>query len=211
MAGREILESGQLGQWIRPISSRGDESVWPSEQQYYGNAGYPKVLDELKVPLLQAKPDGCQTENWVLDAGKWWQKTGTSTWDVAASYAENSRILFVNAGGSKYGQNNEIPVTISETLPSSLTLIRVDEIEVRKFIPYEKVKLIGRFEYNGIEYAFDITDPVIESEYHDKELGYYTIDESLLCISLSKPNTKTNGDGLDYRYKLIAAVMPKPE
>ena len=211
VAGREILANGQLGQWIRPISSRHDESVWPSEQQYRGNAGMPQVLDELHVPLLQAKPHGCQTENWVLDPSKWWQKTGRAKWDTAASYAENSQVLFVNAGRSQTGLNNEIPFTVSETLHSSLMLIRVEELEVRKFTHYERVKLVGQFEYNAIEYAFDMTDPVVEAEYHDKDFGNYKIDESLLCISLSKPLTKTNGDGLDYRYKLIAAVMPKPE
>ncbi|WP_155637654.1 dual OB domain-containing protein [Burkholderia cepacia] len=211
VAGREILDSGQLGQWIRPISSRGDESVWPSEQQYYGNAGYPGLLDELKVPLLQAKPEGCQTENWVLDPSKWWQKTGTTTWDIAASYAENTDVLFVNAGSSKTGSNNEIPITQSETLPSSLALIRVDGVQVQRLVYYEKVKLVGWFKHNGIGYGFDITDPVIEAKYQSEDDGYYDIGESLLCISLSKPITKTNGDGLDYRYKLIAGVMPKPE
>ncbi|OXI49276.1 hypothetical protein CFB84_10515 [Burkholderia aenigmatica] len=185
--------------------------MWTTEQQYHGNKGLPQVLDELKVPLLQANPHGCQTENWVLDATKWWQKTGTAKWSIAASYAENSPVLFVNAGSSKKGSNNEIPLAQSETLPSSLTLIRVDEINVQKFIYYEKVKLVGWFQYNGMGYGLDITDPVIESEYHTKDDGYYAIGESLLCISLSKPINKTNGDGLDYRYKLIAAVMPKPE
>lgn len=85
VAGREILPTGQLGAWIRPVSARQDESVWPSEQQYRGSIGYPQVLDELYVPLLEAKPHGCQTENWVLDPNKWWQKTGTATWDVAVS------------------------------------------------------------------------------------------------------------------------------
>mgnify|MGYP007100546515 CR=1 FL=1 len=77
---------------------------------------------------------------------------------------------------------------------------------MRVFAPGEafgnnRRRLQARFRYNGTDYAFRITDPVIEQKYLALEDGDYVLGESYLTVSLGEPYT----DG--YCYKLVAAVI----
>lgn len=65
----------------------------------------------------------------------------------------------------------------------------------------------GIFEYCGVRYALGVTDPVIESDYLARADGTYTLSECCLCVSLTKPLEKWNGEQCSY--KLIAAVIQR--
>lgn len=209
VAGREVLDNGQLGGWIRPISSRSDEGVSLLEQRYSSGA-QPEVLDVMNVPLLQARPAGCQTENWLIDPARQWTKDDEVDWPLISTWAENPDVLFANAGSTYAGQNDEIPNTTAEGLPNSLVLVQVPTLSIRVYAGYGGApKLQAQFQYKGFPYWLGITDPLIEAEFYPKGLGMYPVGPSLLCISLSMPFTKTNGDG-EYRYKLVAAIIRQP-
>ncbi|MFM0212164.1 hypothetical protein PQQ96_32745 [Paraburkholderia sediminicola] len=201
-----------MGAWIRPVSGRQDEGVTLWEQRYdSANGALPQVLDVINVPLLGHRPNGCQSENWVLDPDRWWTKDHEVNWATIATYAENPDVLFVNAGRTFAGLNDEIPNAVAVGLPNSLVLIAVPTLCIRVYAGYNDArKMQARFQYNGVDYALGITDPVIEAEFFPQGLGEYETGRSLLCISLSMPFTKTNGNGGEYRYKLVAAVIRQP-
>lgn len=67
VAGR-VLENGQPTGWIRPVSNREHEEVSECERQYQ-DGSEPRLLDVIDVPLIESKPKGYQTENWLLDPG----------------------------------------------------------------------------------------------------------------------------------------------
>jgi len=78
IAGKEVLARG-YGGWIRPVSARATTEVWPSEYRYVNNES-PKILDIIDIPLLSAAPQHHQTENHVIDAGRW-VKQGVLPWN----------------------------------------------------------------------------------------------------------------------------------
>jgi hypothetical protein len=64
----------------------------------------------------------------------------------------------------------------------------------------------GFFAYEGVKYGFRVTDLQIEDEYLKRVDGIYEVGESCVTVSISEPFRKSNG--ANYRYKLIAAIMP---
>jgi hypothetical protein len=211
VAGREVLDNGQPGPWIRPVSDHSEGAVSLYEQRYDSQEGpLPAVLDVMNVPLLRAQPVDCQTENWLIDPTEWWTKDHEVSWDIAATWAHNPDVLFVNAGNTRDGENDEIPEAIAAGLPTSITLIRVPQLQIRVHRPWDSLKVRALFTYREIYYSLQVTDPVIETEFLPHGAGIYDIGPSLLCISLGLPFTKVNGDGNVYRYKLVAAVIRQP-
>ena len=55
IAGKELLEDGRVGGWIRPVSDREDEEVSEFERQYDDGAE-PRILDVIDVPVLNSLP-----------------------------------------------------------------------------------------------------------------------------------------------------------
>ncbi len=211
VAGREVLDNGELGRWIRPVSTRGDGAVTLNEQRYDAVDGpLPEVLDVISLFLLESQPVHCQTENWLIDPHRWWTKSADFTWNRAALWAENPDVLFVNAGSTRDGRNDEIPEEVAVKLPNSLTMIRVPYLQIRVYHGWNSLKARAEFYHNREYYSLQVTDPIIETEFLSLGPGYYYVGPSLLCISLSLPFTKTNGDGNIYRYKLVAAVIRSP-
>ena len=73
IAGKELLEDGLPGAWVRPVSNREDEAVNEIERQYR-DGSEPAVLDVIDVPLIEARPEGHQQENWLLDPDHYWTR-----------------------------------------------------------------------------------------------------------------------------------------
>lgn len=209
VAGREVLVNGQPGDWIRPVSSREDGALTLFEQRY-SNHTQPALLDVMDIQFLRHEPQTCQSENWVIDHTKWWTTSGSATWDIAVTWAENPDVLFVNAGSTYDGEEDEIPEGMAQGLPKSLTMIHVPELRIRVHTNFSgALKVRAEFIHNGQNYSLQVTDPHIEDEFKPQGAGYYPLGESLLCISLGLPFQKTS-DGNWYRYKLAAGVIRKP-
>ena len=72
VAGLE-LEGGQISGWIRPVSSRPNGEILLYDQNLVD--GSKDLLDILEIPMLEPCPDGCQTENHLIDGEHYWEKT----------------------------------------------------------------------------------------------------------------------------------------
>ena len=74
IAGLEI-EGGQVGGWIRPVSSSPDGEISVYDQTME-NGSKPTLLDILEIQMIEPRPDGCQTENHLFDEEFYWEKAG---------------------------------------------------------------------------------------------------------------------------------------
>lgn len=210
IAGREVL-SASLGSWIRPVSARQTEEVSEDERQYQDGSD-PRVLDVIDIPLLHHQPRTCQKENWLLDPAYYWTKVRNIGWEELQLYVENPTTLWINTRSTYHGANDEILQTEADTLPNSLFLLRLPALELRVFAPgaaFENTKrrVLADFRHRNIQYAFWVTDPIIERDYKARNDGTYTLGECCVCVSLGEPFQKPSGEWC--RYKLVAAVIQR--
>lgn len=212
VAGREVLDDGP-GSWVRPVSDREHEEVSEDERQYRDGSD-PRVLEVIDVPLVRHHPHACQSENWLLDADQYWSRVGLVGWAELQHYVENPATLWINGRDTYSGVNDEILAVEADELPNSLVLIRVPCLELKVFAPGAdfgdpKRRVQADFRHRGVRHAVWVTDPLIERQYKAREDGTYQIGECCLCISLSEPVQKRNGDRC--RFKLVAAVIQRAE
>jgi len=205
IAGRELVSSRPAA-WIRPVSAREHEEVSEYERQYE-NGSDPRVLDIVDVPLLAAQAKGYQQENWLLDPERYWAKVGRVTWDDLQRLADPIAPLWINGHSTYNGLNDKIPLSLAQSLDSSLRLVRAELLRLSVFKPGEafdnpKRRVQCRFHHDGIKHAFWVTDPVYERDYLAKPDGDYDIGESFLTISLGEPYN-------DHCYKLAAAIIQR--
>ena len=204
IAGREWAEGRGAGPWIRPVSARENQEVSEYERQYEDGSD-PRVLDIIDLPVLEPRPKGHQTENWLLDPMYYWEKAGSySPLDLAA-LTDPVEPLWRDGGSTYHGRNDRIPVESASAVSGSLRLIRVEEIEIEVFMPGEafgnpKRRVQGRFVHSDREYALWVTDPGYERRYLAKLDGRYRLGECHLTISLGEPYEGA-------LYKLIAAII----
>ena len=211
IAGKELLSDGRPGGWVRPVSDRGDEAVSSFERQYRDHSE-PRVLDVLDVPVLEERPNSYQSENWLLNAGRFWMKIDRLAFDQLAQLTDPAAPLWVNGCRSGKGQNNRIPLRLANSLDSSLRLIKVDWLELStskeksklKFTGYFLYKVRGRFRYDGMEYWLHVTEPIYEQVYGQCPNSSYSLGECFLTISLG-------GAHKGFAYKLIAAIIAPSE
>ena len=207
IAGKEILEDGSPGEWVRPVSDRPNEEVSEYERQYEDGSD-PSVLDVVEIPMLKARPKNYQQENWLLDPEYYWDKIACISWDDLGRLSDLPVSLWVNGHSSNNGYNDRVPESIADSLESSLYLIKASRMELDVSQPglafgNRKRSVQGRFQYNGTDYWLRVTDPRHDREYLRRPNGSYSLGECFLTISL--------GDLYrGYAYKLIAAVI-RPE
>jgi hypothetical protein len=208
IAGREILENGEFGGWLRPVSTRSTAEVRLSECRYQNRAS-PKLLDVIDVPLLKATPRGHQTENHEIDAKSWWVKVGELPWDRLDQLRERPASLWINSEGTSTGSFNCISPSEAATLHDSLVLIKqkefVVEVESKTWDGVTTKNCRGNFKYKGIYYSLSLTDPVVTKPYLARDEGEYQLNDVYLCVSLTEPFDK---DGRCH--KLVAAVISNP-
>ena len=203
IAGKEILEDGNIGGWVRPISVRESEEVSEDERQYE-DGNDPCVLDIIDVPVLSPRPKNYQQENWLLDGKRRWTKVNRVGEKALPIFMGADDILWINGHSSNRGWNDRIPFSDANRLNTSLKLIKVSSLQVSVLEPYRSTstypELRGHFSYNGCDYSLRITDPDIESRAKELDYGNYSVGERFLTISLAEPFE-------GYSYKLIAAVI----
>ncbi len=205
IAGKEILDDGQLGGWIRPVSARPTEEVSQIERQYE-NGREPQLLDVIDVPLRLALPKNHQQENWLLDPDRRWRNIGQITPSQLVEFVDQDSPLWINGHSTANGINDRVPFSSAGFLNNSLRLIRVDGIELVVSRPGQafgsnRRRLQGHFRYHGADYWLWVTDPIYERQYFRQPNGNYSIGECFLTLSLGEPYN----DG--YVYKLVAAII----
>lgn len=200
-----IVHDGS-GEWIRPVSARQNREVSEYERQYEDGSD-PSVLDVVRVPLLQPHPHSYQSENWLLDPDRYWQKIGRVGWDELLQLEQQPGTLWINGHHTYHGKNDRIPAQEANTLRSSLMLVRVDGVKLQVHVPSAtfgnpKRVVSARFHHANSEYILRVTDPEYERAYLAGSNGTYELNETFLTVSLGEPwggNT----------YKLVAAIMER--
>ncbi len=216
IAGKEILEGGRIGGWVRPVSDRGDEAVNVFERQYKDRSE-PRVLDVMDVSLLEARPNTYQSENWLLDPHPshppvYWSNVRRVTVDDLPQFTDPVGPLWIDGHSSDKGRNDRVPLYLANSLDSSLLLIQVDRLELstsnaknkQKTPGVSPYKVQGRFRYDEVEYRLNVTDPVYEQVYGEQPNSKYVLDACFLTISLGGPYKGNT-------YKLIAAIISPSE
>ncbi len=206
VAGKELLASGAVGGWVRPVSSRPSEEVSAQERQYDGG-GEPQLLDIIDIPLLEARPTYYQQENWLLDPQRRWQRVGRVSPEDLDRLIDPVGALWIDGDSSARGRNDRIPFSDAASLDSSLCLIKVDSLKVTVSPPSKAASRVdsppvlrGRFRHNDAEYGLRITDPESEAGAASLEYRDYQIGERYLTISLGGPLA-------GFSYKLIANII----
>ena len=185
------------------MSERECGDVSEYERQYEDGAE-PRVLDIIDIPVLEPRPEGWQTENWLLDPKFYWRKDGNYSWFDLPALLDPVAPLWIDGHSTYNGHNDKILDESMPSVTSSLRLIHARRIELAVFSPGEafgnrKRRVQARFSHAGIDYALWVTDPEYERQYLAKLDGDYDIGECYLTVSLGEP----------YRgacYKLIAAI-----
>lgn len=201
IAGKEL----GTGRWVRPVSDREHEEVSERERQYESGRD-PALLDVIDVPLLRAKPNRHQPENWLLHPDYYWVHMGRVGPNDLERLCDRPRVLWVNGVSTVDGLNDRVRVDDERLGSDSLQLIKIDSLLVHVLAPgaafgSRRRKVKGELEYEGVRYRLTITDPTIEREYLAKPDGRYAIGPCFLTVSLGEPFE-------GYCYKLIAAVIP---
>jgi Dual OB-containing domain len=209
LSGRCVagIVDGGPGEWIRPVSARPNCEVSEYERQYEDGSD-PNVLDIVSVPLLRPQPHSFQSENWLLDPGRYWQRIGWVGWDKLLKLEQRPRTLWINGHCTYHGGNDRVPIEQADTLADSLKLIRVDGLTLQVHVPgaaFGDPKRIvrARFWHAGSKYILRVTDPEYERAYLAEPNGNYELGEAFLTVSLGEPHS----DG--YAYKLVAAIVER--
>jgi hypothetical protein len=208
----------RLGQWIRPVSAEAEGTLNP--RRHLGTAcGRPlQVLDDVEVPLSEAKPGTGQPENWLLVPNATWTRLGhvpeqrpltaqlreepDSIWfDRAADHSDR-----VRPGAPVLGQ-----------LERSLVIIEPEGLEFRlerrhqpKYGKNHQPRAMACFGYRDHRYELPITD---DRYTHDNFEGEYPAEDGpdharvlpapdpmLLCVSLTEPYK-------GHHYKVVATIL----
>lgn len=208
-AGRALV-GDKVGAWIRPVGHRESEAVSTWEQQL-SDGSIARQLDIIEVPLMYAKPHACQTENWLIDDSRRWSRVRQATAEELANCIEHPSSIWLNGHSTRHGYHDEMPQAEADRLSNSLALVSVPSVKLRVLAPRQDYgdlhrKVQGFFVYKGIKYGMRVTDIEIEEKFLNREDGVYQLGASCITISISEPFRKSNGS--DYRYKLIAAIIP---
>ena len=199
IAGRELLQGGRPGPWVRPVSAREFEEVSLDERRL-GDRGEPLLLDVIEVPVIEARPKSYQSENWLLDPAHTWRLVGRVGPARLSRLVDPVGSLWINGYSSSEGVNDRIPIAEAEGIRNSLCLIRVARAVMSVTDHQDRRRLRLFFRYAGSEYGLRPTDPEYENRYLSREPGEYEIGECYLTISLGEPFE-------GYVYKLIAAII----
>jgi hypothetical protein len=208
VAGKEIA-GGRIGSWIRPVSGRAGGEL-SEEERHFENGQEPRPLDIIRIPMIEARPYGYQTENHLIDDSESWTKEGRASWDQMQRALDSiSGPLWDNSSSSYNGLHDRVDETIANNLGSSLRLVEVKDLKITVAIEGTQIgnakrKVRGNFTFNGAEYRLAVTDSVLECNYLEGTDGEFEIGPAALCISFREPYK-------GYAYKLIAGVILKEQ
>jgi hypothetical protein len=204
VAGRESLESGAFGKWVRPIGDRPDHEIWLSEQRY-SDGHDARLLDIIEMRMTKHAPEGHQSENYILDSSYTWTKASRVSWDELSAAVERfPGALWLDGESTKHGQNDKVSETRAKTLSNSLILLELHNFVLR--VANENSwnrtqrKVRAKFTCGGAQYILAVTDPIIEDKYLAARDGEYAVNKARVCVSLG-------GAFKGVCYKLVAAII----
>ncbi len=200
VAGREISRGNQLGRWVRPVCEGEEGGV--GDERLYEDGSDPQVLDVIEVPVLGAKPEYHQTENWLIHPEYYWEKVNQLAPSDIEGFIHPTEPLWLDGYNTSNGQNDRIPFEYAKNLKDSLRLIRVSSLEISEENSRDSNALVlrGHFEHAGQEYALRITDPAFSEKYFRQPPAGNLGNNILMTVSLG-------GLFYGYSYKLIAAII----
>lgn len=185
VAGKDISTK----EWVRPISNREYEELSVAEIRLKGKHSL-NLLDIVRIPCKTKKPSKHQPENILIDDGSW-EKVDEFDPKLLDSICDHPKSLWL------LGEHDDrVPIEYFDKIksesslflikPSGLFLRRADYTDLNGVT---KRKLRAIFSYNGKQYNFGITDPLVESEYRNKPESDYRISggKLYLCVSLGEP------------------------
>jgi hypothetical protein len=213
VAGREIIDSrtGQpfsLGPWIRPVTSHeGGALDW--EELWLNSGKQVQVMDFVEMKLAERAKDPCQPENWrIVSSQRWVDVSNRYVKPALSTLQESPRDLWRQPGV----RSDRISHSLLHLDPprQSLYLIRPTNLRIRLFRDDRNLgKTQAVFLYNGAEYDFPITDPLIHRSYDPQipettddllEIRLPCGDACYLCVSLT-------GEFHGNHYKLVATII----
>jgi hypothetical protein len=176
-------------------------------ERRYDDGSEPKILDIIDVPLVGARPNDFQPENWLIDKARSWRRVGAEAPSALGHMVDRAGSLWLNGWGSSHGRNDRVPADRAASLESSLRLIEVPSLVLEVLTTEspggaKRRRVRGGFDWDREGYAMWVTDPQIEDRYLKMRDGAYHIKHAYLTISLGTP---FHG----YSYKLVAAVIRK--
>jgi hypothetical protein len=200
IAGKEDIKPHN---WIRSISNRETEEISWDDRHYEDNTDV-KLLDIVKIKMLEPSPNDHQKENWLIDSGFRWEKVSTYPRNQLDLLLDIPERLWAYCIPSSYGIRDRIQGKRTENFVNSLyliksnyTLIVQDETDWRN---RTRKRVRCNFMYNNYEHQLIVTDPLIESEYLQRENGVYEMRQQYLCISLASTY-------YGYAYLLVASII----
>ena len=205
VAGKEI-DNGHTTKWVRPISSRVGHAV-SDEERGYQNGTLAELLDIVEIPLDAARVQGHQVENHLLNAGYYWKKHGTATWDqVVAAVDVPNAAFWANSHSTYHGLNDKVSGADAVHLKCSLQLLRLNDLLIRVKVEAgyagnpDRRRVRAIFTVMGERYWLSVTDPIAEEHYLTQPEGDYPLGDAVACISMVEV---WNG----FAFRVVASII----
>ena len=190
------------------MSARPTAEISLSECKY-GDGKIPKLLDVIDVPLLSPAPEHHQTENHIIDKGRWVNR-GALPWNQLAELCDRPERLWINSDSTKSGgQYNCMSPDEAATMSDSLFLLTMESLIVEvgsgawEGETWRTYKC--GFDYNQVYHKFNLTDPIALAVFAPKKEGDYPLRDVYICVSLTETYKE---DGRCH--KLVAAIISDP-
>jgi len=195
VAGKEVNGF----KWIRPVSSR-ETGELDLGQIRLGVSGIPKLLDIIKFPTLNPRPNYFQPENILIQEGHCWNKIGDFPIGRIDELLDSPDTLWNNNGG----KNDYVSKDILQKEPAvaSLYFIKPQTFKIHNVERSTgSIQTRALFVCSRVEYDLVVTDPEAKEEFLKLGKGDFALDKDVyLCISLAE-------EFQGCHYKLIASVI----
>lgn len=195
------------GTWIRPVSSRPNDSI-SEEELTYQNGQELRHLDLTTVTYNNPQIHPFQSENHVICHPPRWASERRLGVGEIALLEDRPDQLWENGYSSTSGLNDRVHVNVLTAQRPTLHLIRPEDVSVKVSAEgaiwgERDLRARASFTYRRQRYSLKITD--IEAERHFLQLGAGTHrPEGITFFTVSLGEIKP---GTEYAYKLVAAIL----
>jgi hypothetical protein len=215
VAGREVLSRRptEFGEWCRPVSWDRPEGELLQRHMIIKGDRSLQPLDMVKIPFSAYAADAVHPEDWVVAEDEPWEIAGTLGRDALPELVETPPSLWLQAG--KNSDRVSTAFIKASSQHQSIYLVRPKNLRLRlskefdTYKGYDQKKVRTVFDYRGITYTLNLTDPVASGLYCktfpdvDEPAQEITLpfgDNCVLCVSLTPA---LNG----IHYKVVATIL----